>query len=217
MRNLYTIPHIHHSLIYSGVDNVLQFTLVTSEGKHVTANAFTNKNLFWALRGGGGGTYGVVTSVTYRTHPIEPVVTVIAMANITSESSLKIATEFLSLHPSLSDKHWGGYAQLSPSIVQFIYLSPNKSVEEANSTFTPFLNTLNEATGGAAVTFIFPFPSFYDWFVTIYVNGMNGGVGQVGTAVEISSRLLSRKLVERDPQGVAKTLLGVPNGGIAWK
>lgn len=47
-----------------GADNVLQFTVVTADGKFITADAVTNADLFWALRGGGGSTWGVAVSVT---------------------------------------------------------------------------------------------------------------------------------------------------------
>ncbi|KAI0094879.1 hypothetical protein BDY19DRAFT_988669 [Irpex rosettiformis] len=59
-----------------GVDNAVQFTIVTSTGEHLTANAHHNSDLYWALRGlgGGSGTYGVVTSVSYQTHPAKPLV-----------------------------------------------------------------------------------------------------------------------------------------------
>ena len=58
---------ITHYLI--GVDNVLEMTIVTADGNHVISNAYLNSDLFWALRGGGGGTWGVVTSVTYKLTP----------------------------------------------------------------------------------------------------------------------------------------------------
>ncbi|KAJ3146849.1 hypothetical protein HDU86_008345 [Geranomyces michiganensis] len=41
-------------------DNALQFAVVTAEGKTVFANNCINPDLLWALRGGGGGTFGVV-------------------------------------------------------------------------------------------------------------------------------------------------------------
>ena len=40
---------------FTGVDNVLEITIVTADGNHVIANSYRNKDLFWALRGGGGG------------------------------------------------------------------------------------------------------------------------------------------------------------------
>ncbi|KAH7099501.1 FAD/FMN-containing protein [Auriculariales sp. MPI-PUGE-AT-0066] len=41
-----------------GVDNVLQFTVVTADGEERTANACSEQDLFWALRGGGGSAFG---------------------------------------------------------------------------------------------------------------------------------------------------------------
>ena len=46
-----------------GTDSVLAFEVVTADGEFVTADAKQNSDLFWALRGGGGATWGVVVSV----------------------------------------------------------------------------------------------------------------------------------------------------------
>ncbi|EPS25873.1 hypothetical protein PDE_00809 [Penicillium oxalicum 114-2] len=56
-----------------GSDNVLEVSLVTAEGAYLTANEYQNQELFWAIRGGGGGTFGVVTSVVFRAYPDAPV------------------------------------------------------------------------------------------------------------------------------------------------
>jgi FAD/FMN-containing dehydrogenase len=56
------------------VDNLLAVDMVTADGALITADHETHSDLFWALRGGGGN-FGVVTSLTFQLHPIEPVVT----------------------------------------------------------------------------------------------------------------------------------------------
>ena len=53
------------------VDNVLRFSVVLANGSAVEASACENVDLFWALRGGGGGTFGVVTECVYAAHPFE--------------------------------------------------------------------------------------------------------------------------------------------------
>lgn len=49
-------------------DQLQSATLVLPNGQTVTADSSHNSDIFWALRGGGGGNIGIATSLTYRTH-----------------------------------------------------------------------------------------------------------------------------------------------------
>jgi FAD/FMN-containing dehydrogenase len=50
-------------------DSLTSAQIVTADGTVRTVDASRDPDLFWALRGGGGGNFGVVTSLTFRTHP----------------------------------------------------------------------------------------------------------------------------------------------------
>ena len=54
-------------------DNLLAVELVTADGEILHVDAGSHPDLFWALRGGGGN-FGVATSLTYRLHPLRSIV-----------------------------------------------------------------------------------------------------------------------------------------------
>jgi hypothetical protein len=56
-------------------DNLLAVSLVDANGAHIDADAQTNADLFWACRGGGGGSFGIATQFRFRLQPLAQVVT----------------------------------------------------------------------------------------------------------------------------------------------
>lgn len=129
------------NLLGASTDNVLQFEVVTASGKLETANQNVNPNLFWALRGGGGGTYAIVTSVTLRTFPDPTAVTV------------DLSVRF----PRLGPAYWAAVQELNnllPAIDDgggsgFYYLFPNLGVPEAGANFIAGMFFPNETDVGA--------------------------------------------------------------------
>ncbi|QOX63245.1 FAD-binding oxidoreductase [Anoxybacterium hadale] len=55
-------------------DNLLEVEMVTAEGTIICVNENHHSDLLWACRGGGGGSFGAVTSFRFRVHPIKTVV-----------------------------------------------------------------------------------------------------------------------------------------------
>ncbi|CAA7268634.1 unnamed protein product [Cyclocybe aegerita] len=193
-----------------GVDNVLQFTIVLASGQHIAANAYQNTDLFWALRGGGGGTYGVVTSVTYRTHPVFSLSMAVLTANFSSmDIAQSVITKFIKSQPAWSDKGWGGYSSINSSSFQLQYVAPNVSTADMNATLSPFVDFVSNATQGASQIAYQNFSSFIEWYAATY----SQGPPQVGYPILGANRLLSRALAAENPAQVAEKLLSL-NGGV---
>ena len=62
-----------YNLLFTGmyglaVDNLIQVEVVTADGKARIINSCKRSDLFWAIRGGGGGSFGVVTKAWYKIH-----------------------------------------------------------------------------------------------------------------------------------------------------
>lgn len=62
---------------------------MTADGVARTASASSDPLLYYALRGGGGGSWGVVTDVTYKVYPSTPIVAVVYNVTFNPLFSLK--------------------------------------------------------------------------------------------------------------------------------
>lgn len=101
-----------------GADLILELTVVTPDGKLVVANTCENPDLFWALRGGGGATFGVITSFTLALNPDLPTVQVLWGAALVVNNSVHFydaAAYAFSQYPTLVDAGWAGYGSTTPS------------------------------------------------------------------------------------------------------
>ncbi|KAK0547130.1 hypothetical protein OC846_004986 [Tilletia horrida] len=84
------------------VDYVLSATVVTSDGRTLQASPTQHPDLFWAIRGGGGGTYGIVTSWTLSTMKFpSPTMFSFRWTNVTDDDlRFKLARQFFAWGPS---------------------------------------------------------------------------------------------------------------------
>jgi FAD/FMN-containing dehydrogenase len=60
-------------LLGTTADNLAHLRIVTADGLALACDASHHGDLFWACRGGGGGNFGVVTELTFATHPVSGV------------------------------------------------------------------------------------------------------------------------------------------------
>src|SRR5262249_22309935 len=97
--------------------SLLEAEIVTADGAVRIANACTNPDLLWALKGGGGGTFGVITRVTLRTHDLPAFFGFVSVTIRASSSAAfgKLVGRFVSFYgQSLHNPHWGEIVKVRP-------------------------------------------------------------------------------------------------------
>jgi FAD/FMN-containing dehydrogenase len=84
-------------------DNLLAARIVTADGQQRTVNAQEHPDLYWAIRGGGGN-FGVVTSLTFRIHPVNQVLAgMIRFPLSQAARTLKVLREIMAEAPNELD------------------------------------------------------------------------------------------------------------------
>jgi FAD/FMN-containing dehydrogenase len=71
-------------------DSLTSVEIVSADGKVLTASASENDDLFWALRGAGGGSFGAVSKFTFRSHKLKDVSTFSASWLLPVASAVKV-------------------------------------------------------------------------------------------------------------------------------
>jgi FAD/FMN-containing dehydrogenase len=123
--------------------SVLEIEVVTADGRIVVANETHHPDLFWALRGGGGATFGVVSGMTLALHPMPErlgaVFGSVAASNDTDFGLLvRRLVEFL---PQINDPHFGEQIRLYPDRrIEFAITVINLDDDEVRSVWAPFLD-----------------------------------------------------------------------------
>ena len=192
------------------------------QGKLVTANAYQNTDLFFALRGGGGGTWGVVVSVTVKAYPNYPVIFTLAnytlsAANAAFWDGVEAFHKYLL---PLNDNGGTGYYYITPispvpgggSVATFslqMWFVNQTNVTKIESMLTPLLSALQNATGANPAFTMIPFPTMSSMYTTFFTGSDNDGL-----LVQLGSRLVSRSFVNSPgaPAKIAKALSSIKLG-----
>jgi hypothetical protein len=122
-------------------DQVTSLELVTADGRVLTVDAETEPDLFWALRGGGGGSLGVVTSLTFATREA-PDVSLFSMA-FPWEDAATVLRGWQEWAPAADDRLWstlkllgGDQHPSGPAVtVSGTWIGPEDELEDALDEF----------------------------------------------------------------------------------
>uniref|UniRef100_A0A453ADY5 FAD-binding PCMH-type domain-containing protein n=1 Tax=Aegilops tauschii subsp. strangulata TaxID=200361 RepID=A0A453ADY5_AEGTS len=84
-------------------DNVLDASMVDANGNLLANKKAMGDDLFWAIRGGGGGNFGIVLSWKLRLVPVPPKVTFFKVAKTMEQGAVDTVTKWQTLAPALPD------------------------------------------------------------------------------------------------------------------
>jgi len=130
---------------------LLEAEVVTADGKIRIANACTNPDLFWALKGGGGGTFGVVTKVTLRVRELPEYAggAIFRVKASSDDAFRRLLRYFVGFYrDNLFNDHWGEQAHIgSDNVLGLGMVSLGLSTEKAKKVWQPFLGWIARSPG----------------------------------------------------------------------
>ncbi|TVY19635.1 FAD-linked oxidoreductase ZEB1 [Lachnellula arida] len=191
-----------------GADQVLEMEIVTPGGDIITINECQHTDLFWAVRGGGGSTFGVITSVTIKAFPSSTflVATVFLGIKIGTEAYWDVATSLLGQFPALGDQGMAAYSEFVYNYTSadlnittpvdgfsgtFILpaLHPENTTESLTATLRKVLDDVTAPYPNQFMSSISSqsYLDFYTWYLP------SSGPNNAGFDAQTGSRLLDGK------------------------
>jgi len=126
---------------------LLEAEVVTADGVARIANACTHPDLFWGLKGGGGGSLGVVTRLTLRTHELpEYFGAVFAVIKARSDDAFrKLTARIVAFyHDQLFNPHWGEQISFQPgNTLRISMVFQGLDRQRAADIWRPFFNWIS--------------------------------------------------------------------------
>ncbi|KAH8593963.1 FAD binding domain-containing protein [Bisporella sp. PMI_857] len=183
-----------HAIVSSihglGSDQPLKLQVVTADGRFITADPDTNEDLYYALRGGGPGNYGIITSAIVKAHPQVNVTE--STLTFTSGADLEVfwqgVNEFFYFGKEVADLGGTAYNYVIPNgnnrysfrnVFQMTGMSNARIVE----VLKPLFDTLNASSLNPVLTN--PVPSI-NW------SDQRKGLGDIPGNSRFGSRLYPR-------------------------
>ncbi|KAI1374299.1 hypothetical protein F4677DRAFT_461575 [Hypoxylon crocopeplum] len=189
-------------------DNVLEWEVVTADGRHLTASPAQNADLYWALTGGGAGTYAVVLSMTAKAHPEGHLGAATLSFNATASPSnatyaaaLDAWWRFL---PAVVDTGAApAFNYFAGGFLVYNTTAPGKTAEDMATLFQPYLAELD--TLGVPYTFAtYTAPSYLEHY-----NATNGPLpyGPYQGSELFNSRFIPRAAAEGEPERITAAMI----------
>ncbi|KAJ5248565.1 FAD/FMN-containing dehydrogenase, partial [Penicillium chermesinum] len=192
-------------------DQVLEWEVVTGTGDLVTATPDNeHADLWWALAGGGGGTYGVVVSMTSKAHPELNTAT----ANLTFSSVGTTQTAFYGAVRTFLESTLGRLLDSRGAAVWYIVdgafelvpiTLPGGSKQDLQSIMSPLLGKLKQEN----ISYEYSIQDFPTWYASFEAMSADVNV----TEDNIGGRLIPRSVVDNQTEALLDRFREIADAG----
>jgi FAD/FMN-containing dehydrogenase len=138
----------HYGLAAAGL---LEAEVVTADGKIRIANACTNSDLFWSLKGGGGGTFGAISKLTLRVRDLPELAggADFSVKASSDDAYRRLIRHFVGFYrDALFNEHWGEQAHFSgDNKLEINMVHLGLTTEQSRKVWQPFLDWLAQSPG----------------------------------------------------------------------
>ncbi|KAF2650090.1 FAD-binding domain-containing protein [Lophiostoma macrostomum CBS 122681] len=178
-----------------GADNIYEVEVVTPTCQILVANECQNTDIFWATRGGGGGTYGIITKIIMKAYPMPQ----------TTQWVWDIAS-----HNKTSAKDWWTVvAELHVKMIELKNQAYDKSNAMVEETLAPFKDALDSSANLTSLS-IWNVTRYDTWIAAFNALPKQVSTNDDGPGGSISvSRLLTRQDLTGDVEAVAKMFMSI--------
>lgn len=135
---------------------LLEAQIVSTDGTVRTVNACSEPDLFWAIKGGGGGSWGVITRLTLRTHELPPFAGA-AWGSIKAQSDeafRKLLAHFVDFYAQqLYNRHWGEQVAIKPdNTLKLSMVCQGLDSSQARRVWQPFFDWVRASPAVFTIT-----------------------------------------------------------------
>ncbi|KAI1079344.1 FAD-binding domain-containing protein [Whalleya microplaca] len=184
------------------VDQAIEFDVVTADGVVRTINKYNDPDLFWAMRGGGGGTFAVLLRYKLQLHKALPMNVYAFAANLTNSTLVSdltkspvhrdVVTALANNQTMWSNNKIAGYNFFLPSNIISVQVLPSNDTQALKNLTSEYATFLGSIKGLSVISNQYVTLKTYSEYAAFMLPFLETN-GPVGVGIAEASRLIPRK------------------------
>ncbi|KAH6651605.1 isoamyl alcohol oxidase [Truncatella angustata] len=196
-------------------DQAVEWEVVDGTGRLLKATPSQNADMYWALSGGGGGTYGIVLSVVLKLHPDMPVTGAQLRFNLDRgrpEAFHSAVSKYHELVPKITAAGGMGIAELTNDTFLLTPLTlPNLSRTDAWEILAPLVEQL-EHQGPAYSLNVSEHPNWLDYWQKL----IKPNPTQLVQNAQYGGWMVPRSVLEHNPEELTSAIQEITDAGCVF-